>query len=47
MFPTTMLVNEKNSIAIETTSKEVPAEIQLKLDRLEEIERHGQPDLSL
>lgn len=46
MFPTTMLANEKNSIAIETTSKEVPAEIQLKLDRLEEIKDMDKSDLS-
>jgi hypothetical protein len=39
------LVNEKfNSYC---RSKEVPAEIQLKLDRLEEIQRHGQPFVAL
>lgn len=46
VFPTTMLANEKNSVAIETTSKEVPAEIQLKLDRLEEIKDMDKSDLS-
>lgn len=46
VFPTTMMAKEKNPIAIEATSKEVPAEIQLKLDRLEEIKDMDKSDLS-
>lgn len=46
VLPTEMMANEKNPIAIEATSKEVPAEIQLKLDRLEEIKDIDKSDLS-
>ncbi|MBC5842749.1 MAG: hypothetical protein K2Y30_03995 [Flavobacteriaceae bacterium] len=41
VFPTTMLANEKNPAA-----KEVPAAVQLKLDRLEEIKEMDKSDMS-
>ena len=44
--PSTMFANEKNPIAIEATSKEVPAEVQMKLDRLEEIKEMDKSDMS-
>lgn len=46
VLPTSMLANEKNPTKIEATSKEVPAAVQLKLDRLEEIKAMDKSDLS-
>jgi hypothetical protein len=45
VFPSTMFANEKNPVKIEATSK-VPAEVQLKLDRLEEIKEMDKSDMS-
>ena len=46
VFPTNMLANEKNAVAIEATSKEIPAEVQLKLDRLDEIKEMDKSEMS-
>ena len=46
VFPAAMFANEKTPIIVEATSKEVPAEIQLKLDRLEEIKEMDKSDMS-
>jgi hypothetical protein len=43
-FSTTTFAAEKNPATIET--KEIPAEIQVKLDRLEEIKEMDKSDLS-
>lgn len=37
VFPTTMSANEKNPTALTTNSKEVPAEVKVMYNRLEEI----------
>ena len=37
VFPTTMSAKEKNPTAITATPKEVPAEVKIMTDRLEEI----------
>jgi hypothetical protein len=46
VFPSTMFANEKNPVKIEATAKEIPAEVQLKLDRLEEIKDMDKSALS-
>lgn len=45
-FPTSMFANEKTPVAMEATSKEVPAAVQLKLDRLDEIKAMDKSEMS-
>lgn len=46
VFPSTMFANEKTPVSIEATAKEVPAAVQLKLDRLDEIKEMDKSDMS-
>ena len=46
VLPSTVFANEKTPTTIEATSKEVPAEVQLKLDRLEEIKEMDKSAMS-
>ena len=45
-FPSSMFANEKTPVTMETAAKEVPAAVQLKLDRLDEIKEMDKSDMS-